>query len=371
MNITETQEMKARIDSVIEAASKYGKQAEILSETRTSLTEFIKQAEENNREFLAVAKMTKQVMDDTDKLVNGKLSEDLRPEIDRAIGVIAECKEHFSETTAKYEDALNKLEESKTVFADQHAKAEELLAQTTGEVQQSIHQVKEGLEGFETRFSALTDSISTTVASAFARIEAALPAVTEETGKLLAESEKKLTDNQTQSSDAILASLNNLSQSVRELSPLPEKVGELITLTSSQAEELRKTIGDTNAGVLSAVSAVSKNAEEIDRHISVFEADATAKLAQLQENVSLIQASIDQNRTLYLDKFQELHTEAQAIQSELSSVYTRLSSANTELEKKVDALIVQNESSAKQQRWITIGCSAVVFVTLLLQILLK
>ena len=74
MNINETNQMKERIDSVLESATKFGNQAELLRSTRETLTEYINQAKALNEHLVEVTAKAFSLFEETESLSRAKVS---------------------------------------------------------------------------------------------------------------------------------------------------------------------------------------------------------------------------------------------------------------------------------------------------------
>ena len=160
MNINETNQMKERIDGVLETAKKFGTQAEQLNSTRMTVSEFVKQAQATSQQLSDLTSRIGKMIDETEELLNGRISAQIEPEIDRVHTVIDECRTHISKTTNQYQDAIKQLEASKDIFAEQHQKAEELLDKTVSDVSSALDKMTLTLDS---EMQELNDKLSETI----------------------------------------------------------------------------------------------------------------------------------------------------------------------------------------------------------------
>ena len=157
MNINETNQMKERIDSVLESAIKFGNQAEQLNATRMTVSQFVKQAQASNQQLADLTSRVGKMIDETEELLNGRISAQIEPEVAKVHEVIDECRAYVSETTNQYQEAVKQLESSKDVFAEQHQKAEMLLVKTVSDVSSALD--KMGLI-LDTKLEELSEKLS-------------------------------------------------------------------------------------------------------------------------------------------------------------------------------------------------------------------
>lgn len=157
MNINETNQMKERIDAVLEAAKKFGTQAEQLNATRMTVSDYVKQAQETTLQLTDLTSKVGKMIEETEELLNGRISAQIDPEIEKVHGVITECQTQVQESTKQYQEALKQLEASKEVFAEQHQNAEKLLEKTVSEVSSSLDKMTVTLD---TKLQELGDKLS-------------------------------------------------------------------------------------------------------------------------------------------------------------------------------------------------------------------
>ena len=157
MNINETNQMKERIDGVLEAAKKFGTQAEQLNATRMTVSEFVKQAQSTSQQLADLTSRVGKMIDETEELLNGRISSQIEPEIEKVHTVIDECRTYIQETTNQYQEAVKQLEASKDIFAEQHQKAEELLDKTVSDVSSALDKMTLTLDS---KLQELSDSMS-------------------------------------------------------------------------------------------------------------------------------------------------------------------------------------------------------------------
>ena len=164
MNINETNQMKERIDGVLEAAKKFGNQAEQLNATRMTVSEFVRQAQEASQQLADLTTKVGKMIDETEELLNGRISAQIEPEVEKVHDVIDECRTYVSETTNQYQEAVKQLEASKEIFTEQHQKAEELLGKTVSDVSSALDRMTltldTKLEELSGKLSNLSDTLN-------------------------------------------------------------------------------------------------------------------------------------------------------------------------------------------------------------------
>ncbi|MDO4838236.1 MAG: hypothetical protein Q4B32_07550, partial [Clostridia bacterium] len=401
------EEIKVRLDNVISAATKYGSQAEQLAATRASLTDCLSQVKETNEELRSLTRQTGEVLEDTGKLINGALTDDLQPEIDKVHSLISKCEEQLSGVTSHYQAALDNLERSKDVFAEQHHQAEVMLSQTVGEVKNALQDAQCSIAELESNNVSLQKELVETVKGTFSHIEEAIIGLTE-TLNALGISISAFTTDQTQNVSKLETSMQEISrenhkiqQSLEnESGTLQHAVNDskqvLLSSVTSEANHVKEELSNIHDALHNDVEVATAKQIKIASDLENSVVDVSQKIEHLSENLlqshhtlhsleskadtlqncissseQALSATIATEGTHFRERFDSIQEKQRTIETALLRLEEEQGTIQKELSNLVRESINQANDFAKRQKAITIGCSAVITIAIIVLFLLR
>lgn len=407
MNVTETQEMRARLDNVISAATKYGSQAEQLAATRASLTDYLSQAKETYEELRSLTRQTSEVLEDTGKLINGALTDDLRPEIDKVRSLISTCEEQLFSVTSHYQEALENLDSSKDVLAEQHHQAEAILSQTVGEVKKALQDAQRSIAELENNNVSLQKELVETVKGTYSHIEKVIAGLPE-TLNTLSASLSAFTTEQTQSVSKLETSMQEISRENHRIQQsLENESGTLqivvndskqmlLSSITSEANRVKEELSNKHNALHNDVEVATAKQIKMASDLENSVADVSKKIEQLSEKMlqshhtlhslesktdtlqncissseQALSATIASEGTHFREKFDSIQEKQRTIEAALLKLEEEQGTIQRELSNLVRESINHANDFAKQQKAITIGCSAVIIITIIVLFLLR
>ena len=360
MNITETQEMRERLESVINAATKYGTQADQLASTRVSLTEYLSQVKETNAGLLSLTEQTRKVLEDTGKLANGVLTNDLQPEIDKVHSMIDDCEKKLDVMTQNYHNALQDLESSKEILASQHHQAETLLAKTVGEVKESLLQAENAVSKLEKDNASGREQVINSVKETFANIEKAITDLPEMM-QALTSSVKIAEEEQTKVVSGLTQSMNTVSGQMNQLATLPKANGQILDLIN----QVSASVGNQISGIESRIIG-----KLVDGNAKIHE-ETAAFSNELQSRIASLSSDTEREVHDLKDEIKNIQTKQQEIESAISEAKSDLVNVEERFATMIQDAVKQSNAGAKQQKMITVGCAAITIVLLIILLVVK
>lgn len=170
MNTVEANQIKEKIDSVLDKAARFGQQSEQFIKARTALNEHIAETKSINEALSSLTNDMKNIVTLMSNFTKQEFTEGIEPAVKSVEQSAKRCQEYINGITNEYDSALEKLRGSQKILKDQQEEKEQqvngvvneiraLLGSYTTQLNQINDLVTQSLGSFGEKQSTLTDNI--------------------------------------------------------------------------------------------------------------------------------------------------------------------------------------------------------------------